>query len=174
MKQRLFIQKQQSDMRSLELSVYIWILVCVILLTIAAFIYFYQKKQRAFLLAETRNKIISLRMENIRNRVSPHFIFNTLNRVISHYSQSDSSYKELYNLIKIMRLNLRLTEKLCITLAEEIDFVRILSRPRTRTLRLLPSNRDTDRPANQCRPVRTPLHDDPDSGRECYQTRTSG
>lgn len=44
MKQRLFIQKQQSDMRSLELSVYIWILVCVILLTIAAFIYFYQKK----------------------------------------------------------------------------------------------------------------------------------
>ena len=124
MKQRLFIQKQQSDMRSLELSVYIWILVCVILLTIAAFIYFYQKKQRAFLLAETRNKIISLRMENIRNRVSPHFIFNTLNRVISHYSQSDSSYKELYNLIKIMRLNLRLTEKLCITLAEEIDFVR--------------------------------------------------
>ena len=124
MHQRLFIQKQQSDMRSLELSVYIWILVCVILLTIAAFIYFYQKKQRAFLLAETRNKIISLRMENIRNRVSPHFIFNTLNRVISHYSQSDSSYKELYNLIKIMRLNLRLTEKLCITLAEEIDFVR--------------------------------------------------
>lgn len=124
MKQRLFIQRQQSDMRSLELSVYIWILICVILLTAAAFIYFYQKKQRALLLAETRNKIISLRMENIRNRVSPHFIFNTLNRVISHYNQSDSSYKELYNLIKIMRLNLRLTEKLCITLAEEIDFVR--------------------------------------------------
>lgn len=124
MKQRLFIQEQQSDMRSLELSVYIWILACAILLIVAAFIYFYQKKQRAFLLAETRNRIISLRMENIRNRVSPHFIFNTLNRVISHYNQSDSSYKELYNLIKIMRLNLRLTEKLCITLAEEIDFVR--------------------------------------------------
>lgn len=123
-KQQLYIQEQKSDMQSLELSVYIWILVCVLLGIVAVFIYLYQKKQRALLLAETRNKIISLRMENIRNRVSPHFIFNTLNRVISHYKETDSSYKELYNLIKIMRLNLRLTEKLCIPLAEEIDFVR--------------------------------------------------
>lgn len=125
MKQQLFIQEQQSDMKSLELSVYIWVLAFVLLLIVAVFIYFYQKKQRALLLAETRNKIISLKMENIRNRVSPHFIFNTLNRVISRNEKADDdSDKELKNLIKIMRLNLRLTEKLCITLTEEIDFVR--------------------------------------------------
>lgn len=124
MKQRLFIQEQQSSMKSLELSVYIWVLVCVLLFISVLFVYFYQKKQRALLMAETRNKIITLRMENIRNRVSPHFIFNALNRVMSHYKESDSNYKELHNLIKIMRLNLRLTEKLSITLAEEIDFVR--------------------------------------------------
>ena len=123
-RQQLYIQKQKSDMQSLELSAYIWFFACLLLGVIAVFIYFYQKKQRALLLAETRNKIIGLRMENIRNRVSPHFIFNTLNRVISHYEETDSNYKELYNLIKIMRLNLRLTEKLCIPLAEEIDFVR--------------------------------------------------
>ena len=63
-------------------------------------------------------------MENIRNRVSPHFIFNTLNRIMSRYKETDANYQELYNLIKIMRLNLRLTEKLSITLAEEMDFVR--------------------------------------------------
>ena len=51
MKQRLFIQKQQSDMQSLELSVFIWILVCTLLLIVAIFIYFYQKKQRAYQLA---------------------------------------------------------------------------------------------------------------------------
>lgn len=125
MKQQLFIQEQQSDMKSLKLSVYIWVLAFGLLLIVAVFIYFYQKKQRALLLAETRNKIISLKMENIRNRVSPHFIFNTLNRVISRGEKADDdSDKELKNLIKIMRLNLRLTEKLCITLAEEIDFVR--------------------------------------------------
>lgn len=124
MKQRMFIQKQQSDMQSLEQQGYIWILICLILMIATLFIYFYLKKQRALLLAETRNKIIGLRMESIRNRVSPHFIFNTLNRIISHHNLNDDSDKELRNLIKIMRLNLSLTEKLCITLAEEIDFVR--------------------------------------------------
>lgn len=124
MKQQLFIQEQQSGMQSLRMSIYLWVLVCIVLLLAALFIYFYQQKKRALLLAETRNKIISLRMENIRNRVSPHFIFNTLNRVVSHYDEADSHAKDLYNLIKIMRLNLQLTEKLCITLEEEIDFVR--------------------------------------------------
>lgn len=123
MKQTFFIQQQQSDMQSLELSIFIWILVCGLVLATAIFIYFYQKKQRAYLLVQTRNKIIGLRMENVRNRISPHFIFNTLNRVISGYKETDSSYKELHNLIKIMRLNLKLTEKLCITLAKEFDFV---------------------------------------------------
>lgn len=123
LKQTVFIQQQQSDMQSLESSIFIWILLCGLVLAIAIFIYFYQKKQRAYLLVQTRNKIIGLRMENVRNRISPHFIFNTLNRVISGYKETDSSYKELHNLIKIMRLNLKLTEKLCITLAEELDFV---------------------------------------------------
>lgn len=124
MKQQLFIQEQQSDMKSLRMNVYIWILASGILLLSVLFIYFFQKKKRALLLAETRNKIITLRMENIRNRVSPHFIFNTLNRVVGRYDEADRHARELYNLIKIMRLNLRLTEKLCITLEEEIDFVR--------------------------------------------------
>lgn len=123
-KQELFIREQQSEIESIQLNVFIWIFASALLLIVAIFIYFYHTKQQALLRAETRNKIISLRMENIRNRVSPHFIFNTLNRVISHYEPDDESYKELLNLTQIMRLNLRLTEKLCITLEEEIDFVR--------------------------------------------------
>ena len=124
MKQHLFIQEQQSSMQSLELSVCIWILICILLFISVLFVYFYQKKQKELLFVETRNRIIGLRMENIRNRVSPHFIFNTLNRIMSRYKETDANYQELYNLIKIMRLNLRLTEKLSITLAEEMDFVR--------------------------------------------------
>ena len=54
-RQQLYIQKQKSDMQSLELSAYIWFFACLLLGVIAVFIYFYQKKQRALLLAETRN-----------------------------------------------------------------------------------------------------------------------
>lgn len=124
MKQQLYIQEQQSDMNSLKLSVYIWILISVTLSVSVIFFYFYQKKKRAYLLAETRNKIISLRMENIRNRVSPHFIFNSLNQVVSCFKDNDSNKEIVNNLIKILRLNLRLTEKLYITLEEELNFIR--------------------------------------------------
>lgn len=123
MKQTLFIQQQQSSMKSLEQSIFIWILVCALILMIAIFTYIYQKKQRAFLMAKHRNQIVELRMENIRNRISPHFIFNILNRVIGQYKETDSKHQYLYNLIKIMRLNLKLTEKLCIPLEDELDFV---------------------------------------------------
>lgn len=124
MKQELFIQQQQSNMKSLEMSVFVWILVCALILLVAIFTYAFQKKQRAYLLVQMRNKMIGLRMENIRNRISPHFMFNVLNRVVSRYKETDSEYRDLHNLIKIMRLNLGLTEKLCLTLEEELDFVR--------------------------------------------------
>ena len=124
MKQTIFIQQQRSDMQSLQLSFFIWIVVSLLILVTTAFLYFYQKKRYAYVKMQHRNKIIELRMESIRNRISPHFIFNTLNRVISNYKETDNEYKELYNLLKIMRLNLCLTEKLCVSLDEELDFVR--------------------------------------------------
>ena len=124
MKQTIFIQQQQSDMQTMKLSIFAWIAICVLILLVALFIYFYQKKQRAYLLMHHRQKIIELRMANIRNRVSPHFIFNTLSRLVSAYDRDDNRYTELCDLIKLLRLNLKLTEKLCITLSEEIDFVR--------------------------------------------------
>ena len=62
-----------------------------------------------------------VRMENIRNRVSPHFIFNVLNREINSHSNGYS--ENMRQLVKLMRRNLELTEHLCVTLDEELDFV---------------------------------------------------
>lgn len=123
LKQTHLIEQQQSDMKSLQLRTYIWVLACFIIVLIAIFVYFYMRRQRAYMLEKHRSRITELRMENIRNRVSPHFIFNVLNRVISKYDENDQSYQELFNLIKLLRLNLKLTEKLNVTLEEELDFV---------------------------------------------------
>lgn len=65
--------------------------------------------------------INTLRMENIRNRVSPHFIFNVLSREINSHSNGYS--ENMRQLVKLMRRNLELTEHLCVTLDEELDFV---------------------------------------------------
>ncbi len=117
------IERQQVEMESLQLNRYIWILASILLLLTAAFIYLYMRRQRAYIAEKHRNRIVQLRMENIRNRVSPHFIFNILNHIISRFNRKDKSYQELFNLIKLMRLNLTLTEKLDIPLDEELDFV---------------------------------------------------
>lgn len=117
------IQRQDGDIKNMRLSIYVWILVSGLVIAVAFFIYFSMKRQRKYLLQKHRSDIIEMRMENIRNRVSPHFIFNTLNRVVSGYKETDKNYQDLTALIKIMRLNLLLTEKLCITLDQELDFV---------------------------------------------------
>ena len=69
---------------------------------------------------KSQNMIATLRMENIRNRVSP-FHFNILNREMGNYT--DEQAGNMRGLVKLMRRNLELTEQLCVTMAEELDFV---------------------------------------------------
>ena len=75
------------------------------------------------MLVENRRMASSLRLENIRNRLSPHFIFNVLNQEMLSRKQ-ETEQKELASLVKLMRRNLELAEQLCVTLEEELDFVK--------------------------------------------------
>ena len=54
--------------------------------------------------------------------MSPHFIFNVLNREMAERNVEEK--QELSSLVKLMRCNLELAEQLCVTLAEELDFVK--------------------------------------------------
>lgn len=58
-----------------------------------------EKKRRALLLAQSQRTISSLRLENIRNRMSPHFIFNVLNQEMG--SREGENKKELSSLVKL-------------------------------------------------------------------------
>ena len=105
-----------------QTQIIVWVIALIILL-LAAFIYMYSKKQRALLQAEGRRQISSLRLENIRGRLSPHFIFNVLNQEMANL-KTQAPQSELPLLVKLMRRNLELAEQLCVTLAEELDFVK--------------------------------------------------
>ena len=76
----ILIEQQKVEMLKLHEGRFFWIGICVLVLVIACFIYLYEKKRRALLLAQSQRTISSLRLENIRNRMSPHFIFNVLNQ----------------------------------------------------------------------------------------------
>ena len=121
MKQKIFIQQKENEVLALNQTLYLWMFACICILGLAVFVYTYNKRQRFLLQMRSQNMIATLRMENIRNRVSPHFIFNILNREMGNYT--DEQVGNMRGLVKLMRRNLELTEQLCVTMAEELDFV---------------------------------------------------
>lgn len=80
-----------------------------------------------------RTAITSLRLANIRNRISPHFIFNVLNREVkaNRVAESDTN---LNGLIKLIRRNLELADSLSVTLRDELDFVQTYVELESKTL----------------------------------------
>lgn len=121
MAQKVFIREKENEVLSLRQTKTFWIALTIITFLIVVFIYMYSKKKRALLLAQNRRTISSLRLENIRNRLSPHFIFNVLNQEMA--VRNGEEQQELSSLVKLMRRNLELAEQLCVTLAEELEFV---------------------------------------------------
>lgn len=122
MAQKVFIQKKENEVLELQQTRTLWIALFVITLLTVVFVYMYSKKKRALMLAKNRRTISTLRLENIRNRLSPHFIFNVLNQEM--VEQKNEEQHELSSLVKLMRRNLELAEQLCVTLTEELDFVK--------------------------------------------------
>ncbi len=119
---RVQIREAENEVLLLRQTQLIVLVIAIIILLLAGFIYMYSKKKRALLQAESRRQISSLRLENIRSRLSPHFIFNVLNQEIAN-PQPQAADTALPLLVKLMRRNLELAEQLSVTLAEELDFV---------------------------------------------------
>ena len=70
-------------MEYLEMSRWVWILLFAILSIVSGMAYYFMKRKRHAQWLSHIDQVTKLKMESIRNRVSPHFIFNVLNREIS-------------------------------------------------------------------------------------------
>lgn len=119
---RVLLQEQKNKVLVLRQTQFVVFAVAVVSILTAVFLYLYSKKKRALLLARNHRTVSTLRLENIRNRLSPHFILNVLNREMAERNVEEK--QELSSLVKLMRRNLELAEQLCVTLAEELDFVK--------------------------------------------------
>ncbi len=122
MAHKVLFQEQENEVLVLRQTRLVTLTVAVVAFLIAVFLYLYNRKKHDLLLARNRRTVSTLRLENIRNRLSPHFIFNVLNQEV--VSRREEEKQELASLVKLMRRNLELAEQLCVTLAEELDFVK--------------------------------------------------
>lgn len=131
MKQELFINQKENQV--LELRQWLWgivMLVVVMIVTSAAYLS-YRRRQKEKEMWRMQTDITSLRLENIRNRISPHFIFNVLNREMNLHKKESQN---LFELTKLIRRNLELTDKLAVTLSDELDFVKTFVSLESRSL----------------------------------------
>lgn len=120
---RIMVREAENEVLRLRQTHLLAGAITLVSCLLAVFLYLYNKKKRALMQAENRRMVSSLRLENIRNRLSPHFIFNVLNQEMLSRKQK-SEQEELAALVKLMRRNLELAEQLCVTLEEELDFVK--------------------------------------------------
>ena len=123
LRKEMQIQRQAGEVRVLKLSMYIWVRVCLLLAAGTVVIIWYMRKKREFLRERFFQQINRVRMENLRGRISPHFTFNVLGREINQFNGSEEVKNNLMELVKYLRRSLELTEKLSVSLQDELDFV---------------------------------------------------
>ena len=119
---RLIEQQQAIDHERLS-SRLAWALFAISLLAVAIMIGLIQLRRRRQYLNDltTRQQIISLRMENIRNRITPHFIYNALNHEM--LAQMEGHEVDFSAITNLLRHGLEQADALQTTLAEELKFV---------------------------------------------------
>ena len=114
------LELQRRETRYVKMSRAAWAIFGLLVIITLAFAlwYNYERKRRL----QLRLDMLTLRMANARQRISPHFVFNVLN---SRMKGPDCQEKDqLMMLAKLIRTNLDLTRQNIVTLAEELDFVK--------------------------------------------------
>lgn len=122
MKKELSIREKENQVLQLHQWLYGTIGGGFLLISVIVIIVLYRKRKGDRELWRMQTAITSLRLENVRNRISPHFIFNVLNREMNLH-KGDEESKNLIGLTKLIRRNLELTDCLEVSLADELDFV---------------------------------------------------
>ena len=122
MKKDLIIQKKSAEAQTFKLSTYLWILISLVGLISAIFGYYIIKKRTNMQRRKFIEQISNLKMGNIRNRISPHFMFNVLNNEMQGVDEEKK--QRLFTLIHLLRKSLEMTEETSIMLIDEIDFAK--------------------------------------------------
>lgn len=116
---------KEEKLKTYQSRQIIIILISFALLIFAVGIYLYFRKKKQLAQEQTMRQVGSLKMESMRGRLSPHFLFNVLNNKWSSFeNDKESSRHQFENLTLLIRKSLTNTDKVAIPLSEEIAFVK--------------------------------------------------
>lgn len=98
--QRNYIETQKTEIQRTRVTATLWIVIALLLAIVSATGYLLMRRQRERIVARHIENISKMRMENIRNCLSPHFTFNVLNHEIATYADDDPRRRQLMSLVK--------------------------------------------------------------------------
>lgn len=98
------------------------LLLIVVLGAVLVFVYVRRKNERVY--ARQLALVTKLRMDNVKNRISPHYTLNVLNAIMPAFRQYDDLSQKLRLFIKVLRSNLLASDKVAVTLEEEMELVK--------------------------------------------------
>lgn len=120
---KLLLEQQHSLEKARTDRLLAWglfVLMVLVAIVLASFFLLYRRRQR-FNNLKTRQQIILMRMENTRNRITPHFIYNALNHEV--LAQMEGREVDLNSLTQLLRRGVEQAGILQTTLAEELSFI---------------------------------------------------
>jgi tetratricopeptide (TPR) repeat protein len=114
------LELDQREIHYARTRALLWMLLGILLAAVLLFVVWYYRERRRRL--QEQLNMVTLRIANARQRISPHFVFNVLNSHISNTSGKEA--ESLIMMSKLIRSNLDMSSRNYVTLAEELDFVR--------------------------------------------------
>lgn len=136
----LTLQGTQAEAKSSRLILLLVIGLLVVGVLALVVFYRYKSLRHKHQHREEMNRMMALKMENVRNRFSPHFVFNVLNIFISNLPKG-VNVKPLRLLIQVLRANLLTCDQVAVSLEDELQMVMSYSSLRHETNPWLPMPR---------------------------------
>lgn len=113
----LIISQKDERMKEMQIQLYTLLIVLIIAASATTLWLMYKRRKRIMGEMKLKTLLYSQRLANMRNRITPHFMFNMLNRDLAISNES------VNNLVRLLRLNLEMCDRYTVSLAEEIEFV---------------------------------------------------
>lgn len=117
---------KQKEIETRQQKIITWFVVILFCLTLSfiSIVALYIRKRRDAIHQKQLESIAILRLQNTRNTISPHFVFNVLNNIWAIIDDKENARSQFGNLTNLIRQSLIHTDQITISLEEEIEFVK--------------------------------------------------
>lgn len=130
---QLLLQKKQLEAKDISIRWSLALLAATVIIIVLLVIISMQKERTRKLKEQAMNaQITALRMENVRNRITPHFVSNALSAEM--LAQMDGRQVQLDTLVELLNRGIEMTGTEQTTLSEELAFITFYCHIERRTL----------------------------------------